>query len=388
VTTPGALDGIRVVELSSYISGPYAGMLLADFGAEVIKIEPPVTGDPFRGWGVLDNPFFTSVNRNKKSVVLDLKTPQGQAAARRLTDAADIVIENYRAGALDRLGLGYEDVRRGNPRVIYCSITGFGAHGPYASRPGYDTVGQAMGGLLGLLTDMGDPKPMGVSISDHLAGMVACNGILAALHARERTGQGQRVDTSLLESTVSFIGENATRFLDDGKVPSRATRTHTAQVFAFVDRAGKPFAIHLSSPQKFWLGLLAAIGQPEWNEDPRFCDRKSRTRHYDDLRGRLQAVFATGARADWLARLEREDVPACAINDLKELFEDPQVQALGLVVEVPHPARGRMKLIRNGARLSATPTSVRSKAPELGEHNEELLGEPYVPAKADASAAE
>jgi formyl-CoA transferase len=379
VSKPGALEGIRVVELTSYVSGPYAGMLLADFGAEVIKIEPPVTGDPFRGWGVLDNPFFTSVNRNKKSVVLDLKTPEGCAAARRLTDAADIVIENYRAGALDRLGLGYEDVRQANRKVIYCSITGFGERGPYAGRPGYDTVGQAMGGLLGLLTDMNDPKPMGVSISDHLAGMVACNGILAALHAREKTGQGQRVDTSLLEATVSFIGENATRFLDDGKVPNRATRTHTAQVFAFVDGEGRPFAIHLSSPQKFWLGLLRAIGRPDWNEDPRFCERKARTQHYDDLHKQLAAVFATGARAHWLARLEQEDVPACAVNNLKELFEDPQVQAIGLVVEVPHPTRGSMKLIRNGARLSATPTSVHSKAPDLGEHNAELLGAPYIP---------
>jgi formyl-CoA transferase len=379
VSKPGALEGIRVVELTSYVSGPYAGMLLADFGAEVIKIEPPVTGDPFRGWGVLDNPFFTSVNRNKKSVVLDLKTPEGCAAARRLTDAADIVIENYRAGALDRLGLGYEDVRQANRKVIYCSITGFGERGPYAGRPGYDTVGQAMGGLLGLLTDMNDPRPMGVSISDHLAGMVACNGILAALHAREKTGQGQRVDTSLLEATVSFIGENATRFLDDGKVPNRATRTHTAQVFAFVDGEGRPFAIHLSSPQKFWLGLLRAIGRPDWNEDPRFCERKARTQHYDDLHKQLAAVFATGARAHWLARLEQEDVPACAVNNLKELFEDPQVQAIGLVVEVPHPTRGSMKLIRNGARLSATPTSVHSKAPDLGEHNAELLGAPYIP---------
>jgi crotonobetainyl-CoA:carnitine CoA-transferase CaiB-like acyl-CoA transferase len=379
VSKPGALEGIRVVELTSYVSGPYAGMLLADFGAEVIKIEPPGTGDPFRGWGVLDNPFFTSVNRNKKSVVLDLKTPEGCAAARRLTDAADIVIENYRAGALDRLGLGYEDVRQANRKVIYCSITGFGERGPYAGRPGYDTVGQAMGGLLGLLTDMNDPKPMGVSISDHLAGMVACNGILAALHAREKTGQGQRVDTSLLEATVSFIGENATRFLDDGKVPNRATRTHTAQVFAFVDGEGRPFAIHLSSPQKFWLGLLRAIGRPDWNEDPRFCERKARTQHYDDLHKQLAAVFATGARAHWLARLEQEDVPACAVNNLKELFEDPQVQAIGLVVEVPHPTRGSMKLIRNGARLSATPTSVHSKAPDLGEHNAELLGAPYIP---------
>jgi crotonobetainyl-CoA:carnitine CoA-transferase CaiB-like acyl-CoA transferase len=378
VTQRGALDGIRVVELASYVSGPYAGMLLADFGADVVKIEPPVTGDPFRGWGVLDNPFFLSVNRNKKSVVLDLKTSQDCDAARRLLEEADVVVENYRTGALDRLGLGYDRVKETNPRVIYCSITGFGEVGPYARRPGYDTIGQAMGGLLGLLTDTNDPKPMGVSISDHLAGMVACNGILAALHAREKTGNGQRVDTSLLESTVSFIGENATRFLDDRKIPSRATRTHTAQVFAFVDELSRPFAIHLSSPQKFWLGLLRAIGHEEWNQEPRFCERKARIKNYDALHHELNAVFRTRPREQWLARLGAEDVPACPINNLEELFDDPQVEALGLVVRLPHPTRGHMSLIRNGVRLSETPTTIHSNAPELGQHNSEILGAPYI----------
>ena len=186
----GALDGIRVVELANYVSGPYAGMMLADFGAEVIKIELPGTGDPFRGWGTVDySPTFGSVNRSKKSVVLDLKSEQGKASAAKLIATADVVIENFRPGTLERLGLGYEELRVGNPRLIWCSITGFGNFGPLADRPGYDTVGQAMGGLLSVLTDMDAPKPMGISFSDHLAGMVAANGILAALHARHRTGQ-------------------------------------------------------------------------------------------------------------------------------------------------------------------------------------------------------
>jgi formyl-CoA transferase len=313
MTDRGALSGIRVVELTSYVSGPYAGMLLADFGAEVIKIEPPEKGDPFRGWGTLDNPFFRSVNRNKKSVALDLKTPAGVAAARRLIDRSDVVIENYRTGALDRLGLGYDELRKQNARLIYCSITGFGNFGPYAQKPGYDTIGQAMGGLLGLLTDTDDPKPMGVSVSDHLAGLVACNGILAALCARDKTGKGQRVDTSLLESTVSFIGENATRFLED------------------------------------------------------------RIKNYDALHAELSAVFRSGRREHWLRLLEREDVPACPINDLAEVFSDPQVQALGLVARVPHPKHGYVEVIRNGVRLSDTPTSVHSSAPELGQHNSELV---------------
>jgi formyl-CoA transferase len=371
----GALAGVRVVELTSYVSGPYAGMLLADFGADVVKIEEPPHGDPFRSWGSTgDNPFFMSVNRNKKSVVLDLKKAADLAEARALIDRADVVIENYRAGTLDRLGLGYEALRQTNPRLIYCSITGFGDHGPYAQKPGYDTIGQAMSGLLSLLTDMNDPKPMGISLSDHLAGMVACNGIIAALYARDRTGKGQKVDTSLLEATVSFVGENAAQYFETRTTPSRATRTHSALVFAFVDHDGRPFAIHLSSPPKFWEGLLRAVERPDWRDDPRFRDRKARGLNYDALHDALAAIFRGNTREHWLRLLEREDVPVCAINNLAEVFSDPQVKALGMAVRLPHARRGHVDLVRNGVRLSDTPTTIHSPSPALGEHNEELLG--------------
>ena len=197
--TAGALDGIRILEFASYVSGPFAGMLLSDLGAEVVKIESPDGGDPFRNWGKQDyNGTFGSMNRNKKSVTLDLKTKEGQAAARKLALSADVVIENFRAGAMERLGLGYEDLAVDNPKLIYCSITGFGSEGPYRSRPGYDTVGQAMSGLLAVLTDRKAPQPMGISLSDHLAGTFAAYGVLAALMARHTTGRGQKVETSLL----------------------------------------------------------------------------------------------------------------------------------------------------------------------------------------------
>jgi crotonobetainyl-CoA:carnitine CoA-transferase CaiB-like acyl-CoA transferase len=371
----GALEGIRVIELASYVSGPYAGMLLADFGAEVIKIEPPIHGDPFRGWGQVDySATFGSVNRNKKSVVLDLKTEAGQAAARELIATADIVVENFRPGTLERLNLGYDKCRTGNPRLIWCSITGFGNFGPRADQPGYDTVGQAMGGLLSLLTDMEAPKPMGISFADHLAGMVACNGVLAALQARHVTGKGQRVDTSLLESVVSFIGENAARYFENGKIPNRATRTHTAQVYAFVAGDGKPFVIHLSSPEKFWRGLLKVAGRLEWKDDPRFNPRPSRQKNYNILHQGLSEVFATKDREHWLRLLSEEDVPSSALNDFAEVFNDPQVQTLEMRVKVPHPKLGEVELIRNGARLSETPVKVHKCSPELGEHNDELLG--------------
>ncbi len=296
----GALDGIRVIELANYVSGPYAGMMLADFGAEVIKIEVPGTGDPFRGWGAVDySPTFGSVNRSKKSVVLDLKSADGQAAAKSLIAGADVVVENFRPGTLERLGLGFEHCRANNPRLIWCSITGFGNFGPLADRPGYDTVGQAMGGLLSVLTDMDAPKPMGISFADHLAGMVACNGILAALQARHRTGKGQRVDTSLLEATVSFIGENAARYFENGEVPDRATRTHTAQVFAFVAGDGKPFVIHLSSPEKVLEGACPRRRPSGMAGGSAASTRASRRqKNYDVLHGALaRGVRHEGPRA-------------------------------------------------------------------------------------------
>ena len=371
-----ALDGIRVVEFANYVSGPYAGMLLGDFGAEVIKVESPDGGDPFRGWGRVEySPTFGSVNRNKKSVALDLKSAGGLAAARALVHTADVLIENFRTGTMERLGLGYEEASRDNPGLVWCSITGFGSSGPYASRPGYDTVGQSVGGLLSLLTDLDRPLPMGISLSDHLSGITACNGILAALVARGRSGKGQRVDTSLLEATVSFCGENAARFFENGKVPNRATRTHQAQVYAFAAADGKPFVLHLSTPTKFWQALVQVAGRPEWLDDPRFATKEARGRHYDVLQAELAEIFKTDSRAAWLAKLQAADVPAAALNTLDEVFNDPQVQHLGLRQDVPHKRVGSVGLVRNGVRMSATPPQIRSAAPELGEQTEEILSQ-------------
>src|SRR5580693_3669618 len=273
--SPGALDGIKIFEFASYVSGPYAGMLLSDLGAEVVKVETPDGGDPFRMWGKTDyNGTFGSMNRNKKSVTLDLKTEAGRAAARKLTLGTDVVIENMRAGAMERLGLGYETLAADNPRLVYCSITGFGSEGPYRNRPGYDTVGQAVSGLLSVLTDRKAPQPMGVSLSDHLAGTFAAYGVLAALMARTTTGLGQKVETSLLQASLAFLGENAAHFFEDGKVPSRATRCKRAQVFAFTAGDGLPFVVHLSSPEKFWRGMLIALNREVLTAVDRFRTRE------------------------------------------------------------------------------------------------------------------
>ncbi|MEA2992743.1 MAG: hypothetical protein QOD40_1663 [Alphaproteobacteria bacterium] len=372
----GALEGIRVIEIASYVSGPYAGMLLGDLGAEVIKIETPGKGDPFRGWGRVEySPPFGSVNRNKKSVVIDLKSPEGLTSARALLRTADVLIENFRTGTMERLGLGYDDVAPDNPGLIWCSITGFGSSGPYVARPGYDTVGQAMSGLLSLLTDMKEPRPMGISLSDHLSGMVACNGVLAALVARGRTGKGQRVDTSLLEASISFCGENAARYFENSKVPGRGTRTREAQVYAFVAGDDKPFIVHLSSPVKFWEGLARAAGKPEWITDERFATREARSRNYEEFSSELSAIFAKQPREHWLKKLLDEDVPSAPLNTLAEVFDDPQVQHLAMRKDLPHKQLGSVGLVRNALRMSATPLEIHSAAPELGEHTDAVLAE-------------
>ncbi|MBI4487487.1 MAG: CoA transferase [Deltaproteobacteria bacterium] len=370
----GALEGIRVVELASYVTGPFASLLLADLGAEVVKVEQPGQGDPFRGWGErLYSATFCSLNRNKKSVTLDIRRDEGRDIVLKLAAGSDVMIENFRPGTLDRRDLGYETVRTLNPKIIYCSVSGFGERGPYRDLPGYDTIGQAMSGLLSLLTDPDRPQGMGISFSDHLTGIYACYGILAALVNRAITGEGQRVETSLLRASVSFISENAARYFETGVVPRRVHRTRTAGVFAFVDQEGLPFVIHLSSPEKFWRGLLEVVGKPEWADDPRFCDRKGRSENHDQLSDLLQPVFRGGRRAEWLKRLQERDVPCAPLNTLEEVFKDPQVREYGFPIEVEHPRMGKMRMVGSGIDLSRTPPKIDMPPPILGEHTGQIL---------------
>lgn len=376
----GALTGVRVVEFASYVAGPYAGALLSDLGADVVKIEVPPRGDPYRGWSSGNySAMFCSLNRSKRSVLADLKTERGLEVARSLVAGADVVLENSRVGVMDRLGLGYDDVRGLNPRLVYCSITGFGLDGPNAHRPGYDTIGQATSGLMSLLTDLDDPQPMGISLSDHLAGLFAAYGILAALAARERTGEGQRVDTSLLQSSTSFLAENMARFLrDGGQPPTRRTRARTAQVYAVKDEHGVPFVIHLSSPDKFWRALLTAMGREDLVDDPRFADRKQRIAHREDIQALMDETFSTGSREGWLKRLWAADVPAAPLNSLADVVEDEQIRHLGLVTEVEHPTEGSLRLLGSGVNLHGTPTRM-GPAPVAGENTAEVLAELGLP---------
>ncbi|MGE5217476.1 MAG: CaiB/BaiF CoA transferase family protein [Chloroflexota bacterium] len=370
----GALSGIKIIEAASYVTGPFASQLLADMGAEVIKIEEPKRGDPFRGWGERNYAAtFCSLNRNKRSLTLDLRSDEGRDIALELAATADVLIQNFRPGVMDKRGLGYEDLKKSNPRIVYCSISGFGPKGPYRDMPGYDTVGQARSGLLSLLTDPGKPQGMGISFSDHLTGMYACYGVLSALVNRLLTGEGQHIETSLLRASVSFIGENAARYFETGHVPRRKHRTTTAGVFAFEDQDGLPFVLHMSSPDKFWRNMFEVVGKPEWSDDLRFNHRKGRMENYDLLVEHLAPIFRTRKRDDWLRRLTEKDVPAAPINTLDEVFADPQVREYGFPIEVEHRKMGKMKLIGNAVDMSRTPPSIGRPPPMLGEHSDEIL---------------
>ncbi|MET0690862.1 MAG: CoA transferase, partial [Candidatus Binatia bacterium] len=327
-----------------------------------------------RGWGERNYAAtFCSLNRNKKSITLDLRIDAGRDIALRLASEADVLIQNFRPGVMEKRGLGYNDVKKLNSKIVYCSISGFGPTGPYRDMPGYDTVGQARSGLLSLLTDPGKPQGMGISFSDHLTGMYACYGVLSALMNRMLSGEGQHVETSLLRASVSFVGENAARYFETGHVPRRKHRTTTAGVFAFEDRDGLAFVLHMSSPDKFWRNMFEVVGKPEWSGDSRFNNRRARIENYDTLVEQLTPIFRGGRREDWLRRLTERDVPAAPINTLDEVFADPQVQTYGFPIEVEHPKMGKMKLLGNAVDMSRTPPSIDRPPPMLGEHTEEIL---------------
>src|SRR3990167_4705201 len=304
-----AITDITVVECSTFVTGPYATALLADLGARVIKIEAPPEGDPYRYFAPDPHfsPNFAHLNRNKESLVLDLKAKEGKEICTELIKKADVFVENFRPGTAERLGLGYEELRSLNRGLVYCSISAFGRSGPYADKPGFDTLGQAMSGLLSVLTDLDDPRVMGIALSDYITGLSAGYGILGALLARQKSGEGSRVETSLLQATLSFIGEAAAGYLSTGEIPNRMARVKNAHAFAFLSRDGLPLVIHCSVPEKFWIALLKAVERMDLAGDERFKTRDNRRNHYAELERELAKTFATRDRSEWLKRLEEHE---------------------------------------------------------------------------------
>ena len=370
----GCLEGIKVLELGNFISGPYGAMLLADMGAEVIKVENPKGGDPFRGWDLGgDEPNFWAYNRGKRSITLNLQTPEGKDIFLALAKTADVVLDNYRPGVMKKLGIDYATVSKTNPGVIYLSITGTGPTGPYVKRPAYDTVGQGLGGMLSLLMDAENPRPIGPNYADSLSGMFATIGVLGAIAARAKTGKGQQVDTTMAGSVLAFLIAAATDSLATGKIPGPYTRPMQSQTYAFTGSDGAMFAIHLSSPEKFWEGLCKAAGHAELIDDPRFNTRPNRRKNYDELAKTFGEFFKEKPRAHWMARLEAEDVPHTPVYNMQEVFQDPQIQHMGLEITLERKDKPNIRTVAFPNQYSDSRSPHPLPPPELGEHNAEYL---------------
>ena len=368
------LSGYRVLDLGSYISGPCAAVLLAEMGADVVKIEPP-QGDPFRKWesGGL-NATFVAFNRGKRSVVLDLKDDAGRAALLDLVGTADVLVENYRPGVMDRLGIGWDVLRRVNPALVHCSISGFGSSGPYAAMPAYDGVALGYSGLAGLLLDPEDPRLRGPALADAITGHSAAFAVLAALLDRHRSGRGEHLEISMLGALVHFLHSAVAKNIVEGRDETPYLRPHSSQAYVWATRDGKQVLVHLSSPVKFWDGLCAAVGRPELSTDPRFAERRDRQKHYEQLRAELAPIFAGKDRDEWLEILQAHGVPCAPVNAVSEALRDPQLQHLGMIDVLDEPGLGPMPQIRPPALFGGSALPAVHRAPYLGEHTEEVLG--------------
>jgi crotonobetainyl-CoA:carnitine CoA-transferase CaiB-like acyl-CoA transferase len=377
--SPGPLSGLHVLDLSSQLSGPYCAMILGDLGADVVKLERPGAGDDVRAMAPRvagESAPFMMVNRNKRSVTVDLKAREGQAIAARLAGRADVLLENWRPGTASRLGLGYDTLAADNPRLVYCSISGFGQTGPYAARGGFDRIAQGMSGLMSINgEENGPPLPVPLPVSDIGAGMFAVIGILAALHARQSSGRGQRVDTSLLETPIAWAVYEAAQFFATGAVPERLGQGHrTSAPYQAFRTADGWITLGGGSPG-FWPVICRVLAIEELLADSRFSTPALRVTHRQALADLLGARFSTQPTAVWLERLEAAGVPAGPVLTYDQVFADPHVLHREMVVEVDHPTAGRTRVLGVPYKLSATPGAVRRPAPLLGQHTDEVLRE-------------
>lgn len=371
-----ALTDITVIELGTVLTAPLCGMMLADLGARVIKVEHPEGGDPFRRHdGRFYSPHFAAYNRNKESIQLDLQSAEGREDLARLVRQADVLIDNFRAGVLPRLGFTDDRLKSLNPGLIHCSITGFGATGPYRDRPCYDAVATALSGLASQMLDPAAPSVGGPTLSDNITGMYAAYGILGALQARARTGEGARVEVNMLEASIAFSPEGFSQYTSKGAVPSIRSRVAISQSFAFRCADGRLLSLHLSSVEKFWRAFTQAIEHPELLEDPRFATPALRTRHYEELTDLLAPILLTRGSGDWAQRLEAQDIPFATVNSVPEVMADPQVEHLGVFFEVDHHIQGRQTCIHRPVRINGERGPAERAAPALGEHSETIRRE-------------
>lgn len=386
-----ALGGVRVLDLSRILAGPWATQVLADFGAEVIKVERPQGGDDTRGWGppwlhdaegvaTGESAYYLCANRGKRSVAIDFTGEQGQRLIREMARHCDVLVENYKVGGLARYGLDYASLKVINPKLVYCSITGFGQTGPYAHRAGYDAAIQAIGGLMSITGEPegspgGVPQKVGVAATDLMTGMYAVSAILAALRHAERHGEGQHIDLALLDTQVAWLANQAMNYLVGGEVPQRQGSAHPNIVpYQVMPSADGYFMLAVGNDGQF-ARFCEVLGDPELAADPRYTTNAARVANRDRLVPYLEQRLATRPSAYWLGELERVTVPCAPVNGIDQVFEDPQVQARGLRIELPHPTAGRVPGVANPARFSATPVQYGQAAPALGEHTHAVLHE-------------
>jgi formyl-CoA transferase len=375
---PGPLDGIRVLDLTRVVAGPYCSMFLGDLGAEVVKVEQPGFGDDTRGWGPPftggESAYYLCINRNKQSITLDLKSIEGVELLRQMTEVADVVIENFRPGTMERLGLGEQELRQFNPRLIYASLTGFGADGPMSDWPGYDLIVQAWGGLMSITgTPEGEPVKVGVAIVDLVAGLMLGKAITAALFARERLGLGQRIDTSLLEAEVASLMNVGSNYLISGKIPSRWGNAHPNIVpYQNFKTADGYFVLGVAS-ETIWRRFCPAIGRPDLTEDSRFADNAKRVENRTALIALLTEIFLSRTNQTWLKLFNDAEVPCAPVQTVDQVFQSPQVLHRDMLVGVEHPTAGKVPMAGVPVKFSLTPASVRLPPPLLGEHNRQVL---------------
>lgn len=373
------LHGLKVIDLTRVLAGPYCAMLLGDMGAEVLKIEEPVHGDDTRAWAPFQDgvsTFFLGMNRSKKSVALDLKVPEGAEALRRLIRTADVLIENFRPGSLKKLGFDYETVRTWNTQLVYCSITGYGHHGPRRDLPGYDAVIQAESGLMHVTgAPDGPPTRVGVAITDYLAGLYAMNGILLALRDRDETGLGQHVDIALLDAMTSALALPANVLFATGQELGREGNDHHSLTPYEAVHVSDGLVMVAVGNQRLWHQFCQAIGQPELETDPRFVTNTDRMRHRGELKTQLDAGLAGLTRDQLIGRLRAHAVPCGQVRTVAEALADPQLAARDMVVELAHPELGTVRLLGNVIKLSRSPAVIHRPPPGLGEHTAEVLAE-------------
>ncbi|MCV2351127.1 CaiB/BaiF CoA transferase family protein [Paucibacter sp. Y2R2-4] len=388
---PMALAGVRILDLSRVLAGPWCTQTLADLGADVIKVERPGKGDDTRRWGppylkdeagadTSEAAYYLGANRNKRSIAIDIATPEGQVLIRRLAAGVDVLVENFKVGDLARYGLDAQSLQAANPALIVCSITGFGQSGPYKDRAGYDYAIQGMGGLMSVTGERDDlpgggPQKVGVAVADLFTGMYATVAILAALRHRDATGQGQVIDMALLDTQVAMLANLGANYLCTGVTPSRMGNAHQNIVPYQVFEAAEGHLILAVGNDQQFSKFCHIAGHPEWAEDARFASNAERVRHRELLVPLLAGVIKNRPRDAWLAALEAAHVPCGAINNLAQTFADPQVQAREMCATVPHPFNPELRLVASPIKLSATPVSYRRAPPTLGQHSQELLQE-------------